>query len=120
MSCFTEYAEKADLAEYLNVDVSKITTGYERLLSRASELVKASTHDNIDESNTIHMELAKLATCAQVEYWLNTSESPDIPKEKGKATNIKLCYRSMRYLLERGLLYSGIKSYTIYNDDTTN
>lgn len=122
MPLYESYATKANLAEYLFIPVNQLPTDSERLLSRASELVKHATVGNIDIYNENHLEAAKKAVCAQVEYWLNIGE------DKAIVGNIKnysigdlsvtydelisnkgaLCDRARMFLNDYGLLYRGI------------
>lgn len=122
MALCVAYATKADLAEYLFIPVDQLPIDSERLLSRASELVKYATIGNIDECNKNHLEVAMQATCAQIEYWINAGEDKDIigniksyslddlsvdygEEAAGKG---KICDRAKMYLNDYGLLYRGI------------
>lgn len=122
MPLYESYATKEDLLEYLCVSIDKLPYDIERLLARASELVKHSTIGNIDIYNENHLLAAKKAVCAQVEYWLNIGE------DKAIVDNIKnysigdlsvtydelisnkgaLCDRARMFLNDYGLLYRGI------------
>lgn len=121
MALYSVYATKADLAAFLFVLEANLPDGSDRLLQRASELIKQSTLDNIDATNTNHMEAVKLAVCAQVEYWSQMGETTAIG---GGAVNFSLGDLSMNmgdaktmgtvsprakgYLNDQGLLYRGI------------
>jgi hypothetical protein len=82
---------------------------------------------NIDEANTDHAEAAKLATCAQVEYWNEASESVSISNGYkslsigsfsvdfgnnggGSSNSNSLASRSRFYLQDQGLLYRGVRT----------
>ena len=70
---FPTYATEADYAAYTGTvsEYSELTF----LLSRANELVKMCTRNNIVSTNEDHMALAKLAACAQVKHWIDSGES---------------------------------------------
>lgn len=118
------YATKADLADYIGIEGTNLPVDAERLLERASELMDAATLGRIDQENTNHMEAAKNATCAQVEYWIQTGEQQDVsgPIEGYSIGSLQIQYgsgadrvsptvlapRSRRYLFLAGLLYRGV------------
>lgn len=120
------YATTTDLAEYLGVTVGELPSDAERLLDRASELVEHAMFNNYDSSITEHVEAAKKATCAQVEFWNNIGEgtaivgrniegykSGDLSMSFGKGSNSsvdKLSSRATLHLGRHGLLYRGVKN----------
>lgn len=125
MALYEVYATKDDLAEFLGISVEDLPTDSERKLSRASEMVKRSTMGNLDFLNIDHLEAAKLATCAQVEHWLEVGEF-NIPSglknfslgdlnmsfgdsDASQLNNSVLCSRARDYLNDQGLLYRGVK-----------
>ena len=134
MPLYTVYATEAQLAAYLGVDVGDLPTDAERQLTRASEMVKQATLNNIDEDNEDHVEVAQLATCAQVEYWISQGEdmstSPGYKKLKidkfevefsgsgGSANTRQLATRAKNYLSDYGLMYRGVKLNASTNDLT--
>lgn len=115
-----EYATSQDIIEYTGL--ATLPDDIDRQISRAEELIDEATRGNIDTDNTNHMEAAKKATCAQIEYWLSMGEDIDISKmpsnfkigsfSMGSANQAeeytKLAPRSRRHLLMAGLLYSGV------------
>ena len=114
------YASTADLASYLYVDESTLSSDVSRLLERASELVDYYTLGRIDTDNTNHISAAKKATCAQVEYWMNQGEDEDVKRAisgytTGKTqvqfadngSHSRLAPRARQVLLAAGLLYCG-------------
>ena len=121
------YAIKDDLAEYLGCAVEELPAeANDRLLKRASELIKTFTRDNIMVENApaeviaAHLEAAKNATCAQVEYWLEMHESfaiqPDVKnvnsgdvKVEFVSTPDQLAKRARSFLNAECLLYRGLK-----------
>ncbi len=137
MPLYTVYVTEAQLAAYLGIDVGDLPTDVERQLTRASEMIKQATLNNIDEDNTDHMEIAQLATCAQVEYWINQGEdistSPGYKRLKidkfevefngsgsdsGSANTRQLAPRAKNYLSDYGLMYRGVRLNESANDLT--
>src|SRR5690606_27078132 len=111
---------EADLAEYLGVGESQLPDDAGRLLERASELVDYLTLGRINPGNPEHAKAAKLATCAQVESWLETEEVGDkqgnvkrfslgrFSMDFGDQGVPQVAPRAHRYLLLAGLLYRGV------------
>lgn len=122
MPLYEVFATNEDLAEYLNIEVNNIPPDSERLLQRASELVKQTTLNNIDIYNIKHLEAAKFAVCAQIEYWIYAGENISIIGNVASYSlddlsmnfgdNIiqqgSLCKRAIAYLNHQGLLYRGL------------
>lgn len=109
------YATKADLARYLGVNESDLPADVERLLERASELIDEATMGRIDV--TKHADVAKLAVCAQYEYWREVDETLDVTgaPESFSVSDFSmqgrmatLAPRARRHLLLSGLLYRGV------------
>lgn len=128
MALYTAYAIKSDLATFLYTTEDKLPSDSERLLMRASELVKQAVRDNLDSTlpnYTDQLEAMKLATCAQVEFWMDSGESSNIAGQvqsysigdvsmnfgDGITKRGQLCIRSRGYLNDQGLLYRGVKKY---------
>jgi len=63
------YATVEDLAEYTGTEQAFWPADAERMLERASELIDRYTLGRIDTDREKHEEIAKAATCAQVEWW---------------------------------------------------
>lgn len=119
---YEKYATTEDLCTYLDVQDASLPQDAERLLSRASELVAHSMFNNYDETKEAHNIATRLATCAQVEYWLNASElssisddvasyslgSLSITNRTGAEKPKGLSARALRFLMQAGLLYRGI------------
>ena len=90
------YAVLSDLATFLNVEISTLTSDNTRMLQRASELVSFVTNHAIDQWNQFYAALntqgksdnasrqtqianaTKNATCAQVEFWIERGEDYDM------------------------------------------
>ncbi len=123
------YATPADLAAYVSEAITLPSTQEQlRLLERASEQVDYLTLGRIDTGNPEHAEAAKLATSAQVEFWLDSGESVDMGSAIGsysigkmsinyggggagrQGTQGTLAPRARRYLFLAGLLYRGVGS----------
>ena len=124
MGIYTVYATEEDLIEYLEVDI--LPEGSLRLLKRASELIQQMTQSNIRTSIPTQMEALRLATCAQVEYWIEIGESNalfsgvnsfsngDISMSLRKEYSV-LGNRATTYLNQQHLLYRGIKQRILTN-----
>ncbi len=109
------YATIDQLLDYLHLTDTDVPTDIERLLSRASELLDYVTRNRLKAS-----EVARDATCAQVEYWLTMDESTDIlgniksfsiksfSVDYGNKGIPSLAPRAKRILLRTGLLYKGV------------
>jgi len=125
MPTYQKLANNDDLKEFL--DVEEVPEACERLLQRASELIYQATFTNLDLNNDKHVEAVKLATCAQVEYWLEVGEmfafvngvrslSIDSFQIEFSPTNQmsesmdkgQLANRARNFLLIEGLLYRGM------------
>ena len=118
------YATTHDLADFLFVEESTLSTDSERLLQRASELVSSMVKRNYDSTVTTHVEAVRNATCAQVEYWQEVGESMDVrgPLQgliigktqyqygagNNRITPSYLAPRAHRFLMDAGLLYAGV------------
>lgn len=93
-----------------------------RLLRRASELIKYSVMENIDTTNENHTEALQLATCAQIEYWIEQGESTSMANnykslsigsfsvDFGNSASHTLATRARQYLLDQGLLFRGVRT----------
>lgn len=123
MSIYVDYATTADLASFLGITVQTLPTDASRLLRRASEIVKQSMLSNYISSNSDHVEAAKLATCAQVESWMQSGEASAVGGKlqsfslgelsmnygsSGANSGNTLCGRSKAFLNQQGLCYRGI------------
>jgi hypothetical protein len=120
----TIYATSGDLADYLGIEVADLPTGSSRLILRAQELIDAVTLKQIDTTDTAHLAAAKLATCAQVEWWNSVGEDRDVAGAVqqysmgkfsitygGSDNRISPAYlapRAQRVLFTAGLLYAGV------------
>jgi len=116
------YADAADVAEYMSVEVAALPADINRLLARASELVDYLTFSNLDVTLDAHETAARLATCAQVEFWIQVGENTDVGREIRSYTKSKVSIvfgghpwteksispRTRRYLFDAGLLYRGV------------
>lgn len=129
------YATTSDYAEYMYTTVDKVPIDCERLLARASELIEQAVGDNLKTTN-VSVEISarqtlalKLATCAQVEYWLDAGENnatsraiksfssgdTSVTFADGNSGKVnQMATRTRGYLNKECLLYMGIKSYTDY------
>lgn len=110
------FATPADLASYLGVPAASLPPDAPRLLERASEEIRHKVTPLLDESNADHLTACKLATCAQVEWFMHVGEgfggavtSRSIGKfsESYSSPAPALAPRARRALLDAGLLYLG-------------
>lgn len=109
------YATVDDLKEYLALTDADFPSDIKRLLLRASELLEYATKNRLREG-----EIARQATCAQVEFWLTLDESTDIlgniksfsiskfSLDYGENGLPTLAPRAKRTLSRVGLLYRGV------------
>lgn len=118
------YATLADLASYLGVNEFELDNNSQRLLDCASMLIDMYTLGKIDADNPNHMEAAKLATCAQVEFWQATGDplgvmstfsnlslgsfSASLNNAQNTSSNLPLAPRAYQVLFMEGLLYAGV------------
>jgi len=118
------YATLEELAEYLDVQESGLEEDSERLLEMASLLIDHYTLGKVDITNLSHIEAAKLAVCAQVEYWHETGDnvglletygslslgSFSVSRGSGTASTpqLQLAPRAYQALFMEGLLYRGV------------
>lgn len=118
------YATLSDLAQYLNVQEFDLDDGSERLLDFASTLIDKYTLGRIDPNNERHMKVAKMATCAQVEFWQATGDPMGVLETYSSlslgsfsasrnntsplAPNMPLAPRAYQVLFMEGLLYRGV------------
>ena len=119
----TTYADTYDLAAFLHVEVSALSSESDRMLERAQELIESATVGRIDTTDVAQMESVRKATCAQVEFWLSVGEDRDVsgPVEEYSASKVTikngsgssrvnptyLAPRAQRILFNAGLLYRG-------------
>lgn len=112
------FATTDDLQDYLGV-TRALPQDAQRLLERASELIEYVTLNRIDSSAPEDVTAAQKATCAQVEFWLETDESHAVlaPRE-GSVSQIgslqvqnpsQLSPRARMILSTAGLLYRGVR-----------
>lgn len=127
------YATLEDLAEYLAVAEGDLPSDSERLLKRASELVEYAIMGRSGDEETL-----KLATCAQVENWIQMSESNAIAGgykqleigtfsvefSDNSTTTMQLAPRTRMYLNKAKLMYRGVRtraySRDAYDSDLSN
>lgn len=123
MPLFQSYATKQQFSTYSGRALSTQPAEIEALIMRASELVKMCTGSNIDMLNAEHVELAMLATCAQVQSWLDSGNSAMIDAKvssyslgelsmsfaQDDVSKKKLCTLSLSYLASGFLLYKGMR-----------
>lgn len=118
------YATLSDLAQYLGVQESELDDDSQRLIFCASMLIDMYTLGRINSDNERHMNAAKLATCAQVEFWQATGDplgvlsmfgslslgsfSASLGSTQNSLSNMPLAPRAYQALFMEGLLYTGV------------
>lgn len=116
---YTSYATPADIEEFTGIPVATLPSNIGQIIRKASDLITNMIKVNI---LPIHSEALKLATSAQVEYWLETGDqsenntaiksytanSVSVTYADKSSTN-PLCPRAKQYLNKVGLLYAGVK-----------
>ena len=122
MSMFNDYATKSDLAEYMGKEEHDLPEGIDILLRRASEVVGIAMRNNYLPRFQSHVEAAKLATCAQCQFWLENNINPvssgnissyslgelSITYSDVDKLSDRLCSTSARYLNSQCLMYKGL------------
>lgn len=120
---FIEYATKQDLAEYMGKKAEDLPQGSEIMLRRASEIIGMSMRKNYNPEYESHREAAKLAVCAQCQFWIENELSPvegkgvssyslgELSVTYSDVENFsnKICKTSLRYLCYKYLLYKGMR-----------
>jgi hypothetical protein len=119
----TIYATQEQVEDFMDVLLFDPSVSINRLLARASDLVRQVMWKNYNPNNAMHVEAAMNATCAQVEFWVKHSEDVNIGAdrivsysagstsatfESGIAIYGEVCKRGRGYLAEAGLLYRGL------------
>ena len=112
------YATTVQLQDFIGA-TRALPLDAERLIVRASELIEYATLSRIDTDDTEDAEVAQKATCAQVEFWMETDESHAIlAPEGGSRTQIgslviqnpnQLSPRARMILATAGLMYRGVR-----------
>jgi hypothetical protein len=127
MSLYADLATLEELATYLGKTTQTLPSEAPRYITRASELVTQAMWNNYSSANDDHVEAAMLATCAQVEYWLEIGESMafvgnvkelaigsfKVGFASGGASSSEtsssvLAPRTRSFLSRQGLLYRGV------------
>ncbi len=126
------YATGPELQVYLGG--ASLPSDTNRLLERASDLIDYTVMGKLDPNNVEQMEVAKNATCAQVEYWLTVGEQIDVAgsqaqyysisigtyqatssssssseNKSGTSQTDSLAPRAKRILFLAGMLYRGVR-----------
>lgn len=117
MSIYTVFATTDELAVYLGIAEEALPENAVRMLARASELVAHLMGSNYLSTNAAHVESAMMATCAQVEYWIENGENVgtaksfslgDLSMAFGDNGPSLIAPRANQYLNFEGLRYTGI------------
>lgn len=123
------YATKDDVISFTGKTLAELPANVDSILRRASDLITNSIL--VDINIVRHAEVLKLATCAQVEYWLegNSNENADQVQAYTAGSisvtyaNITIpgpkrpiCQRARMYLNKESLLYRGVKTAQIWTE----
>jgi hypothetical protein len=130
------YATAADVAAFMGITEGELPSNIAKLITDAQDLIDYITFnrlelyivdDVIDDEDLV--DPVKYATCAQIEYWINTSDASDItgaPISSYALGTLKVQFggasggtgsiggsglvapRVNRYLSHTGLMYRGI------------
>ena len=115
------YATQADYEEFTN---QSAPTNFERLAEKTSKFVDRMTLNRIDSDNVDHMEAAKKAVCAQIEFELSIdpllADMKNVTSFNAGSFSMgfggegqsfeRLCQEAYTYLFDQGLLYRGVSS----------
>ena len=122
-----QYATSEDLQNYLAVEAEDLPKDVDRLLERASDFIDYLTVYKINTDNESHIDAARKAVCAQVEYWIENEDesitdnsiqsfslaSFSVTYDKSSPSSSSLSPlvspRASQYLFKAGLLYRGIR-----------
>lgn len=72
------YTDVIGVSEYMSLDEDDLPNDIDRMIDRASDLIDYYSLNKIDSNNNRQLEVAKKATNAQIEYWLNTNDELNI------------------------------------------
>lgn len=115
---YRPYATKEDVASFLGKPVDELPANIDKLISSASDLI---TNTILVRIYSGHEEALKLATCAQVEYWMETGDNENAGQVQSySAASVSvtfrdngpknpICTRARGYLNREGLLYRGVR-----------
>ena len=117
------YATTTDLATYLGVTVGSLPSNASILLERASDVIDYATMGRLDVTDTTQANVAKKATCQQVEQFILVGTEYDISGReyeqlsigswsanwKDSDTNLTIAPRARRTLFLAGYLYRGVR-----------
>jgi len=118
------YATVDELVAYLGVEPDEAPERAETLLERASDLIDTVTLDRVDTTDEDHVQAARDAVCAQVEFWMENGEEVDIGGRVSEyqVGHLRVRYgqdardrpslapRARRHLLLGGLLFRGVST----------
>ena len=119
------YATQDELAAYLAIPKASLPSDVDRLIARAGDHIYSLVKRNYDATQSDHVEAMSNATCAQVEFYMNFTESSAISGsnisafssgstsvnyniDKASQNTPTLSPRARQYLNNVGLLYQGI------------
>jgi hypothetical protein len=116
-----QYATSAEVAAYMGIAENELPTNVNVLIKRASEIITIGMRGNYDSTNADHIEVVKLATCAQIQDWIEREVSAvanqniqsyslgslSMTYASNDSNRNKLCITSARYLNTYHLLYKG-------------
>lgn len=113
-----------DLSEYMGIDIKELPSNADSLMKRASELISLAIKRNYKPDSEAHKTAAKLAACAQCEYWIENGIKPSSNgnissyslgelsvslADSRKLSTSTLCDMAISYLNGEYLLYKGMR-----------
>lgn len=115
------YATKTDYEEFTG---ETAPSNFDRLAEKISKMIDRQTLSRINLNNQEHIEAAKKAVCAQIEFELSIdpllADMDNVTSFNagsfsmgfgGKGQSFqKLCQEAYTYLFDQGLLYRGVSS----------
>lgn len=124
MSMFFEFATIEDLVEYTGKTEEELPKNVEILLKRASEMIQISMRNNYNPENEKHVEVVKLAVCAQCQNWIENELSAvsdnniasyslgelSVTYSNADKLSNSICMTASRYLNSQYLLYKGVRT----------
>lgn len=117
---YISYALAADVASFMGKTEAELPANIESLIAKASDLI---TNSIMIEITTDHTQALNKATCAQVEYWIESGDqvqnsgqiqsysagSTSVTYANKGSSNKVISSRARSYLARNGLLYRGIR-----------
>ena len=116
------YVTAAEVSTYLEKQLSDLPSDINRLIKRAGDQIYSYVKRNYDSTNAEHVLAMKNAVCAQVEFFIEFTETSAISGNginsfsggsisvsyNSSTAGSKLSSRAKQYLNDQGLLFKGL------------